>query len=105
MNIDGYLLSQILGFLFKYDYKNKEYVNYLLVSKKWIQAINDIKCKICKNGIYLLARTTTFKCNNCWHVLEPKYKKKERRKKFIYFYSLNNNTKLLSYTNKLKNLL
>ena len=103
MNLDTYIISLILGYLFKYDFKNKEYINYLLVSKKWFNALNQIRCKMCKKGIYTINRSIVYKCNNCWHVLESTSKKKKR--KAIYFYSLNNNTKLLSYTNKLKNLL
>jgi hypothetical protein len=83
MILNRNILYEILGYVYNYDYINKEFINYLLVSKTWYQVLNDIKCQMCLKGIYVSFIKKSIKCNNCWHVLEAKYKKEHRKRLFF----------------------
>lgn len=83
MILNRNILCEILSYIYYYDYKNKEFVNYLLISKIWYQVLKEIECKMCLKGIYVSLINKTFKCNNCCHVLEPYYKKENRIKLFF----------------------
>ena len=80
--IDSNSLSNILSFLYEFDYNTNEYLNYHLVCKTWNNTLNEIKCKSCKKGVYVKTPRNS-KCNHCCHVLESKDVTEERRKRLF----------------------
>lgn len=80
--IDSNSLSNIISFLYEFDYNKDEYVNYHLVCKTWNNTLNEIKCKSCLKGIYVKTPRNS-KCNHCCHVLESKDITEERRKRLF----------------------
>ena len=72
-NIDSIpdsVLSYILSLVYDYKYKDNTHIRYLLVSKKFNKLINDLKCKICKKGVYILNIPRPSICSTCGHNLE-----------------------------------